>query len=37
MIPLTRLATYNGINISDLLKESELSKVAADTMVGGKT
>ena len=37
MIPLTRLATYNGINISELLKESELSKVAADTMVGGKT
>ena len=36
MIPLTRLATYNGINISELLKESELSKVAADTMVGGK-
>ena len=37
MIPLTRLATYNGINISELLKESELSKVASDTMVGGKT
>ena len=37
MIPLTRLATYNGINISELLTDSELSKVAADTMVGGKT
>ena len=37
MIPLTRLASYNGLKISDLLKESELSKVAADTMVGGKT
>lgn len=37
MIPLTRLATYNGINISELLKDGELSKVAADTMVGGKT
>ena len=37
MIPLTRLASYNGLKISDLLQESELSKVAADTMVGGKT
>ena len=37
MIPLTRLATYNGINISELLKDSELSKVAANTMLGGKT
>ena len=37
MIPLTRLASYNGLKISDLLQESDLSKVAADTMVGGKT
>ena len=37
MIPLTRLAAYNGLKISDLLQESELTKVAADTMVGGKT
>jgi malate dehydrogenase len=37
MIPLTRLATYNGIPISELLDKDHLDKVAADTMVGGKT
>jgi malate dehydrogenase len=37
MIPLTRLASYNGIRISDLIDNSSLEKVAADTMVGGKT
>ena len=37
MIPLTRLASYNGIKISEILDEAALSKVAADTMVGGKT
>ena len=37
MIPLTRLASYNGIKISELLDENKLAKVAADTMVGGKT
>ena len=37
MIPLTRLASYNGIRISDILDDNKLSKVAADTMVGGKT
>ena len=37
MIPLTRLATYNGISISNLLDKENLDKVAADTMVGGKT
>ena len=37
MIPLTRLASYNGIRISDMLEKSDLDKVAADTMVGGKT
>ena len=37
MIPLARLSTYNGIKVSDLLSENELSKVVADTMVGGKT
>ena len=37
MIPLTRLASYNGIRISDMLDKSSLEKVAADTMVGGKT
>jgi malate dehydrogenase len=37
MIPLTSIASYNGIRISNLLSKSELDKVAADTMVGGKT
>ena len=37
MIPLTRLASYNGIRISEILDKSVLDKVAADTMVGGKT
>jgi malate dehydrogenase len=37
MIPLTRLATLNGLAISNLLSESELEKIAADTMVGGAT
>ena len=37
MIPLTRLATYNGIPFENLLDQSTLDKVAADTMVGGKT
>ena len=37
MIPLTRLASYNGIPVSQFLSEDELKKVAADTMVGGAT
>lgn len=37
MIPLTRLASYNGIPVSQFLSEEELKKVAADTMVGGAT
>ena len=37
MIPLTRLATYNGTPVSNLLNEEQLKKVAADTMVGGAT
>jgi len=37
MIPLTRLASYNGIPVSQFLSEEELAKVAADTMVGGAT
>jgi malate dehydrogenase len=37
MIPLTRLASYNGIPVSNLLDDEKLNKVAADTMVGGKT
>ena len=37
MIPLTRLATYNGLPISDLISEEELDNVASSTMVGGAT
>ena len=37
MIPLTRLATYNGTPVSNILNQETLKKVAADTMVGGAT
>ena len=37
MIPLTRLATYKGLPVSQLLNAETLEKVAADTMVGGAT
>lgn len=37
MIPLTRLATINGMPVSYKLNEEALAKVAADTMVGGAT
>ena len=37
MIPLTRLASYNGIPVSEFLSQEELDKVAASTMVGGAT
>ena len=37
MIPLTRLATYNGVPVAQFLSEEQLAKVAADTMVGGAT
>ncbi len=37
MIPLTRLASYNGIPLSDLISEEKLQKVVQDTMVGGAT
>lgn len=37
MIPLTRLATYKGIPVSEFLSAEILEKVAADTMVGGAT
>ncbi len=37
MIPLTRLAAYNGIPVSQFLAQDVLDKVAADTMVGGAT
>jgi malate dehydrogenase len=37
MIPLTRLATLNGLAVSNLLDAAQLEKIAADTMVGGAT
>lgn len=37
MIPLTRLATVQGVPVSDMLDAESLKKVAADTMVGGAT
>jgi len=37
MIPLTRLATRNGVPVSQFLDADTLQKVAADTMVGGAT
>lgn len=37
MIPLTRLASYKGIPVSDLVSEEKLEKVASNTMVGGAT
>ncbi|MEO6904842.1 MAG: malate dehydrogenase, partial [Ginsengibacter sp.] len=37
MIPLTRLATYNGTPVSNILDAETLNQVAADTMVGGAT
>ncbi|MEO5968112.1 MAG: malate dehydrogenase, partial [Ferruginibacter sp.] len=37
MIPLTRLATYCGLPVSDFLDAETLKKVASDTMVGGAT
>lgn len=37
MIPLTRLATYMGMPVSNFLDADALKKVAADTMIGGAT
>lgn len=37
MIPLTRLATLNGLPVSNFLSEDQLKQIAADTMVGGAT
>jgi malate dehydrogenase len=37
MIPLTRLATHNGVPASQTLDAEALKKIAADTMVGGAT
>ena len=37
MIPLARLATYQGTPVSNFLDAETLKKVVADTMVGGAT
>jgi malate dehydrogenase len=37
MIPLTRLASRNGVPVSAFISEERLEKVAQDTMVGGAT
>ena len=37
MIPLTRLASYNGTPVSQYLSSAQLEEVAASTMVGGAT
>ncbi len=37
MIPVTRLATYKGIPVSEFLSQEAIDKVVADTMVGGAT
>lgn len=37
MIPLTRLATYKGIPVTQLLPAEKLEEVAQSTMVGGAT
>jgi malate dehydrogenase len=37
MIPLTRLASYNGVPASHFASAEALAKVKADTMVGGAT
>lgn len=37
MIPLTRLATRNGVPVSEFLSEDRLNQVLEDTKVGGAT
>jgi malate dehydrogenase len=37
MIPLTRLASLNGLPVSNTLSADQLKQIAADTMVGGAT
>lgn len=37
MIPLTRLATYNGTPVANYMTEAETEEVKAATMVGGAT
>jgi malate dehydrogenase len=37
MIPLTRLATYNGVPVESVLDSAKVEEVASATMVGGAT
>ena len=37
MIPLSRLASYNGVPVSQFLDKKNLDKVVSNTMVGGAT
>ena len=37
MIPLTRLASYKGVPVSEFLSEDQLADIKASTMVGGAT
>lgn len=37
MLPLTRLATRNSVNVSEFLSEERLNQVLEDTKVGGAT
>lgn len=37
MIPLTRLASYKGVPVSEFLSEDKLAEIKASTMVGGAT
>ncbi len=37
MLPLTRMATRNGVPVSEFLTEERLNQVAEDTKVGGAT
>lgn len=37
MLPLTRLATRNGVPVSEFLNDAQLEKVAQETKVGGAT
>ena len=37
MLPLTRLATRNGVSVSEFIDDARLEKVAEETKVGGAT
>ena len=37
MVPLTRLATRNSVNVANFLSTNKLDKVKQDTKVGGAT